>query len=90
MPSTPFDAAHQESLRAMIGEVSPHADAQQVAEAVAAGHGLSHAHQALGSSPRRESRAPRTQLRCRRGRPPHLASPELLARYADGLAPRRQ
>ena len=39
MPSTPFDAAHQKSLRALIGKVLPDARAQHIAEAVAAGYG---------------------------------------------------
>ncbi len=39
MPSTPFDAAHQESLRELIGRVLPGAGAQHIAEAVAAGYG---------------------------------------------------
>jgi len=39
MPSTPFDAAHQESLRELIGRVLPGAEAQHIAEAVAAGYG---------------------------------------------------
>jgi len=39
MPSTPFDATHQDNLRAMIGKVLPSAGAQPVATAVAAGYG---------------------------------------------------
>ncbi len=39
MPSTPFDTAHQKSLRALIGKVLPDVRAQHVAEAVAAGYG---------------------------------------------------
>jgi len=38
MPSTPFDAAHQDNLRAMIGKVLPSAGAQPIAAAVAAGY----------------------------------------------------
>ncbi len=39
MSSTPFDADHQDSMRALIGKVLPGADAQHIAEAVAAGYG---------------------------------------------------
>ena len=39
MPSTPFDAAHQKSLRALIGKVLPDVRAQHIAEAVATGYG---------------------------------------------------
>ncbi len=39
MPSTPFDTAHQDNLRALIGKVLPDAGAQPIAEAVAAGYG---------------------------------------------------
>ena len=39
MPGTPFDTAHQETLRALVGKVLPEADAQHIAEAVAAGYG---------------------------------------------------
>jgi len=39
MPSSPFDAAHQKDLRALIGKVLPDARAQHIAEAVAAGYG---------------------------------------------------
>lgn len=39
MPSTPFDAAHQKSLHALIGKVLPDVRAQHIAEAVAAGYG---------------------------------------------------
>jgi len=39
MPSTPFDTAHQDSLRTLIGKVLPDAGVQPIAEAVAAGYG---------------------------------------------------
>ncbi len=39
MSSTPFDASHQGSMRALIGKVLPGADARHIAEAVAAGYG---------------------------------------------------
>jgi len=39
MPSTPFDAGHQQTLRELIGRVLPAAEAQHIAEAVAAGYG---------------------------------------------------
>jgi len=39
MPSTPFDAGHQQTLRELIGRVLPAAEAQYIAEAVAAGYG---------------------------------------------------
>ena len=39
MPSTPFDSAHQKSLRALVGKVLPGARAPHIAEAVAAGYG---------------------------------------------------
>ena len=38
MPSTPFDAGHQQTLRELIGRVLPDAEAQHIAEAVAAGY----------------------------------------------------
>lgn len=31
MPGTPFDTAHQETLRALVGKVLPEADAQHIA-----------------------------------------------------------
>ena len=37
MPSTPFDTAHQNNLRMLIGKVLPDAGAQPIAEAVAGG-----------------------------------------------------
>ncbi len=39
MPSTPFDAAHQKNLRALVGKVLPDVRAQHIAEALAAGYG---------------------------------------------------
>ena len=49
MPSTPFDAAHQDSLRMLIGKVLPGAGAQPIAEAVAAGYGFA-THEAFGEA----------------------------------------
>ena len=40
MPSTPFDAAHQDNLRMLIGKVLPRAGTQPIAEAVAVGYGF--------------------------------------------------
>ena len=40
MPSTPFDSAHQDSLRMLIGKVLPGAGTHLIAEAVAAGYGF--------------------------------------------------
>jgi len=48
MPSTPFDSAHQKSLRALIGKVLPNARAQHIAEALAAGYGFP-THRAFGA-----------------------------------------
>lgn len=39
MPSTPFDAGHQQSLRELIGKVWSDAESQHIAEAVAFGYG---------------------------------------------------
>ena len=49
MPSTPFDTAHQDSLRMLIGKVLPGAGAQPIAEAVAAGYGFP-THEAFGEA----------------------------------------
>ena len=49
MPSTPFDTAHQDSLRVLIGKVLPGAGAQPIAEAVAAGYGFA-THEAFGKA----------------------------------------
>ena len=49
MPSTPFDAAHQDSLRMLIGKVLPGAGAHLIAEAVAAGYGFA-THEAFGEA----------------------------------------
>lgn len=49
MPSTPFDTAHQDSLRMLIGKVLPGAGTQLVAEAVAAGYGYA-THEAFGEA----------------------------------------
>lgn len=38
MPSTPFNADHQESLHDLIGKVLPEAGAQHIAEAAAAAY----------------------------------------------------
>ena len=40
MPSTPFDSAHQKSLRALMGKVLPDARVRHIAEALAAGYGF--------------------------------------------------
>ena len=49
MPSTPFDSAHQKSLRALIGKVLPGVRAQHIAEALAAGYGYP-THRAFGAA----------------------------------------
>jgi len=49
MPSTPFDSAHQKSLRALIGKLLPEARAQHIAEALAAGYGFP-THKAFGAA----------------------------------------
>ena len=49
MSSTPFDSAHQKSLRALIGKVLPEARAQHIAEALAAGYGYP-THRAFGAA----------------------------------------
>ncbi len=49
MPSTPFDTAHQDNLRMLIGKVLPGAGAQPIAEAVAAGYGFP-THEAFGEA----------------------------------------
>ncbi len=49
MPSTPFDSAHQKSLRTLIGKALPEARAQHIAEALAAGYGYP-THRAFGAA----------------------------------------